>query len=175
MIYFYGDPHFGSENIILFDKRPFKNATEMDYELINLYNSVVSNNDEVYFTGDFGADGYEKEILNKLNGYKYLIKGNHDAKTNQEYRNFGFIEVYDHPIILDDFYMISHEPLYVSKQMPYANIFAHVHTNPMYIKCSIRSFCTCIDRNDYKPVSFDYIKNKIAESVITDIEDRLNL
>lgn len=163
MIYFYGDPHFGSKDILLYDKRPFKDVTEMDETLISYYNSVITERDDIYFTGDFGAEGYEEDILGKLKGKKYLIKGNHDTKTNQEYRNFGFIEVYDHPILLDNFWMVSHEPIYVTELMPYANIFAHVHTNPTYKTYSTRSYCSCIDRNNWRPVSFVCIKNKIAE------------
>lgn len=163
MIYFYGDPHFGDANILLYDGRPFENVSQMDEKLIQYYNYIITDDDKVYFTGDIGAEGYEKDILARLKGEKYLIKGNHDVKSNQDYRNFGFIEVYDHPILLEDFWMISHEPMYVTELMPYANIFAHVHTNPMYKTCSTRSYCSCIDRNDWRPVSFVHVKNEITK------------
>ena len=80
-------------------------------------------------------------------------------KENSEYLNFGFIEVYDHPIILEDFWIVSHEPMYVTLSSPYANIFAHVHSDPKYHTCTSRSYCTCIDRHGFEPVSFTYIKN----------------
>ena len=161
MIYFYGDPHFWDANVILFDNRPFNDISEMDKKLIEWYNEIITDEDEVYFTGDFGAKDVEQQVLDSLKGKKYLIKGNHDTKSNEEYRKAGFVEVYDHPIILDDFYIVSHEPIYVSESMPYANIFAHVHSNPTYRTCSSRSYCTCVDRNGFKPVSFEFIKDEI--------------
>lgn len=163
-IWFYGDPHFGDENILLYDQRPFDNIKQMDRELIDLYNDCVMPEDVVYFTGDFGAEGHEEEILKQLNGHKRLIKGNHDVKSNDYYRAAGFEEVYDHPIVLEQFWIVSHEPLYVSKMAPYANIFAHVHTNPMYKTVSCRSYCTCVDRHNWRPVSFDEAKREVRKA-----------
>jgi calcineurin-like phosphoesterase family protein len=97
----------------------------------------------------------------QMNGKKYLVKGNHDTESNEYYRKVGFIEVYDKPIILDGFWIVSHEPMYVSDMAPYANIYAHVHNNPMYRTVSRRGYCTCVDRNDFRPVSFDDIKEKV--------------
>ena len=164
MLYFYGDPHFGSDTIRRYENRPFNDVDIMDMELIKTYNEIVTEEDTVIFTGDFGAEGYEREILTSLNGKKYLVKGNHDTKSNSMYRELGFSEVYDHPIILDNFWIVSHEPMYVSKMIPYANIFAHVHNNPMYKTCSSRSYCSCVDRNNFKPVSFDYIKESVKKA-----------
>ena len=164
MLYFYGDPHFGDDAIRRYENRPFNDVKSMDIAFITSYNEIVTDDDTVIFTGDFGAEGYEKELLASLNGQKYLLKGNHDTKSNATYRDFGFIDVYDYPIILEDFWIISHEPMYVSRMAPYANIFAHVHKNPMYLTCSSRSFCTCVDRNDFKPVSFDYIKESVKKA-----------
>lgn len=166
MIYFYGDPHFCSENIRKYENRPFKDIDTMDAALIENYNKIITDKDTVFFTGDFCEDGYERGILAELKGKKYLIKGNHDTKSNSAYRDFGFIEVYDHPIILDNFWIVSHEPMYITEMSPYVNIFAHVHNNPMYKTYSQRSFCTCVDRNDFKPVSFDCIKKSIAEAAV---------
>ena len=159
MLYFYGDPHFGDADIMRYENRKFMSVKDMDSELIRYYNETVTDDDEVIFTGDLGADGYEKDILDILHGKKHLLKGNHDTKENSEYRNFGFIEVYDHPIILEDFWIVSHEPMYVTLSSPYANIFAHVHGDPKYHTCTSRSYCTCIDRHGFEPVSFTYIKN----------------
>lgn len=162
MVYFIGDCHFGDKNILRYDRRPFSNIKEMDDKLIQYWNETVLNDtDEVFVTGDFGAKDYEKHILYELRGIKHLIKGNHDIQDNDYYRRAGFVEVYDYPIIKDNFWIISHEPMYISEYMPYANIFAHVHNNPMYKTVSSRSFCTSADRIGLKPISFDEIKKQI--------------
>ena len=74
------DLHFGHRNVINFDNRPFLDVDEMDYALIELWNSRVQPDDHVYVIGDFcyrsgrTPDWY----LKKLRGHKHLIIGNHD-------------------------------------------------------------------------------------------------
>lgn len=55
----------------------------MNNFIIKSWNSVVTNDDDVYFLGDFGLCSKKvmSSYLSKLNGYKYFIKGNHD-KSN---------------------------------------------------------------------------------------------
>ena len=77
------DLHFGHKNVILFDHRPFSDVDTMDHCLIQLWNSRVSADDDVYIVGDFcyrsgrTPDWY----LRQLNGHKHLIIGNHDKAT----------------------------------------------------------------------------------------------
>ena len=167
MIYFIADTHFSEENIMRYENRPFADVTEMNDELLFRWNGVVSQDDEVYVLGDFGADGQEKCILRQLNGKKYLIKGNHDVKSNQYYRDAGFEEVYDHPIIIRDFWILSHEPLYMNRNMPYANLFGHVHDSPIIKTCSGYHYCVSVERINYTPISFEDIisavQNKTGE------------
>lgn len=162
--YFIADPHYGDERILRYENRPFQNAAEMDLKMIDNWNSVVETSDFVYILGDFGADGYEAELLSRLNGHKYLIKGNHDGKDNHYYRNAGFDEVYDHPIIIDGFWLLSHDALYVNSNMPYANIFGHVHNSPIIKDYSKQHFCVSVERIDYTPISFERIKKTVSEA-----------
>ncbi len=163
-IFFIADPHFGDERIRSYENRPFSNAEEMDACLIQNWNEVVDAEDRVYVLGDLGANGYESEILSKLHGIKYLVKGNHDTKSNSEYRSFGFCEVYDHPIIIEGFWILSHDALYVNTNMPYANLFGHVHNSPAIKDYSSQHFCVCVERIHYTPISFEAIKKALAEA-----------
>lgn len=158
-IYFIADTHFGSKRLLEYENRPFSSVTEMDEALVNNWNNVVSSDDIVYHLGDVGDIKY----IEQLNGIKYLIKGNHDNESNEYYRQHGFTEVYDNPIILEEFWMLSHEPLYVNTNMPYANLFGHVHANPIYSDYSKQSYCVSVERLEYKPVSFDKIKSVIMD------------
>lgn len=110
-IYFIADTHFSEENIIKYENRPFQGVQDMDDSMIANWNRMVKEEDTVYLVGDFGAGRREALLLDKLKGIKYLIKGNHDMETNDYYRTAGFQEVYDHPIIIEDFWILSHEPL----------------------------------------------------------------
>ena len=87
MKYYIADLHFGHDNIIRFDDRPYDSVESMEEELINNWNKAVkSEDDEVYILGDFSWENTEKthEILDKLNGKKYLILGNHDTWVTSE-------------------------------------------------------------------------------------------
>lgn len=161
MIYFIADTHFSEETILRYENRPFKGVIEMNDKMVKYWNQVVDQEDSVYVLGDFGADGHEKSIVKQLKGNKYLVKGNHDIKSNEYYRNAGFLEVYDCPIILKDFWILSHQPLYVNTNMPYANLFGHVHDSPIIKTYSSQHYCVSVERINYTPIAFDEIMRRI--------------
>ena len=160
--FFIADTHFGGENIRRYENRPFVNAAEMDEKLIENWNCTVAMEDTVYVLGDFSdyIDAKkEMEILSKLNGMKILVMGNHDRhRTPQEWRDVGFAECYPMPVIYKDFFMLSHEPLYINSNMPYANFYGHVHGNPSYKDASKQSVCVSVERIDYTPVEFGVLR-----------------
>ena len=66
-VFFTGDLHFGHENVIAFDRRPFATVEEMDAELIRRWNNKVGKGDLVYLLGDlryFG--GWDEEKSDSL-------------------------------------------------------------------------------------------------------------
>ena len=160
-IFLIGDCHFGHRNIINYCNRPFIDVEDMTRKQISYWNSVVGKNDIVYVVGDFALCGKQKiiEIGKQLNGRKRLILGNHDQASLDTYREAGFEYVYNHHIVLDDFFIVSHVPLVgISENTPFANIFAHVHDDPTYKDYSCRSFCVSAERIKYTPIELDVIK-----------------
>lgn len=169
-IFLIGDTHFMHRNIIKYCNRPFKDVEAMTEGLIKNWNSVVGKNDIVYVVGDFALCGKQKiiEIGQRLNGRKRLILGNHDQASIETYREAGFEFVYNHHIVLDDFFIVSHVPLVgISENCPFANIFAHVHDDSAYKDFSCRSFCVSAERINYTPIWFEVIKEtiKVAEGM----------
>ena len=162
--FFIADTHFGEDNIRRYENRQFESTEEMDAALIKKWNSVVTSEDEVYILGDFGAEKREAKVLSALNGTKYLVKGNHDVCSNKHYRDAGFDEVYDMPVLYNVFWILSHEAIYMNSNMPYANLFGHVHNSPIVKDYSSQHFCVSVERIEYKPISFDEIKRKIKEA-----------
>ena len=160
-IFLIGDTHFMHRNIIKYCNRPFKDVEAMTEGLVKNWNGIVGKNDIVYVVGDFALCGKQKiiEIGQRLNGRKRLVLGNHDQASIATYREAGFEFVYNHSIVLDDFYIISHIPMVgISVNAPFANIFAHVHDDPTYKDCSCRSFCVSAERINYTPILFEDIK-----------------
>ena len=139
----------------------------MNEQLIKRWNKTVNWDDVVYVLGDFTFLSQEQtsEICSQLKGRIKLIKGNHDKRSNQWYRDCGIFEVYDHPIIIQDFIVLSHEPqsFIVNDKGPYINFFGHVHDSPMFETYGKKHFCACVERHDYKPVELNYVLHKIGD------------
>lgn len=164
-VYFIADLHFGHAEILNYEKRPFSGIEEMDECMITLWNETVKPEDQIFILGDFSLYPPEKtkELTKQLNGRKFLVLGNHDEFTQQFYLEAGFEAVSRYPVIFESFYMLSHEPLYLNVHMPYANLFGHVHSNPIYADYTAQSFCTCVERIGYRPVPFEEIQQKMKK------------
>ena len=149
-VFVIADPHFDHANVIKYCDRPYSDPHEMNEDMIKRWNQVVSKRDKIYVLGDFSLSREAvKKFLPRLNGMKYLVKGNHDSYPNQFYRDCGFKEVYDKPILLD-FFLLSHEPLQLSETTPYFNYYGHVHNDEKYHDTAT-SKCVSVERIDYTP------------------------
>ena len=135
MNYYIADPHFGHYNIIKLCNRPFSSVEEMNETMICNWNTVVKPDDDVYVVGDFSfrADN-AVEILDRLNGRKHLVIGNHDKKNlkNPEFRE-RFVEIADIltvkengiRIILCHYPMAEWDGMYREAW----HFFGHIHNN----------------------------------------------
>lgn len=81
--FFISDLHFGDSRFELF-YRPFKTVEEQDAHMIKMWNSVVTDEDEVFVVGDVSVTDEGLESMKLLNGRKHLILGNYDTPRNQE-------------------------------------------------------------------------------------------
>ncbi len=161
--FFIADTHFMDEKIIRYENRPFKDVNSMGAAIQENWNRLVLPEDTVWVLGDFCLNSlYAKVCCKYLNGHKFLVKGNHDTESNEFYRRCGFDEVYDHPVILKGFFILSHEPMYINANMPYFNIFGHVHGNPMYRNDGNQFYCVSVERTDYTPVEVYEFEKKIT-------------
>ena len=152
-------------NIIEYCNRPFSTVSEMNKTLIDNWNKVVRKEDKVIMNGDFALSDKDKiiEIGQQLNGRKTLILGNHDGASLKTYYDAGFEMVSKYPIVVEEFFIVSHQPQFVQSNGVYANIFAHVHDNPEYTDCSAHSFCVSAERINYTPIEFNEILKRMRE------------
>ena len=98
-VFFTSDLHFGHENVISFDNRPFTSVEEMDRELVRRWNAKVCKDDMVYVLGDmiWKSRNNDAHILIKsLNGQIVLIKGNHDRFLHNTQAKAALIDVKDY-------------------------------------------------------------------------------
>jgi len=78
--FFTADLHFGHANIIRYCDRPFAGVAEMDEALVQRWNEVVTDADEVWVLGDVAMGQIRSSLLHvgRLRGRKVLVPGNHD-------------------------------------------------------------------------------------------------
>ncbi len=88
-IFFTADLHFGHKNVFKHCKnRPFAEQNDTvahDKLLMELWNSAIGKKDVVYILGDLTFLGRDdaRRLVEKLNGRKHLIVGNHDGSVEQ--------------------------------------------------------------------------------------------
>lgn len=95
-VWFIADTHFCHERILKFTNRNIfaDNSIEKhDEYIIKLWNSTVDKHDTIYIIGDFAlADSIKtRKVLQRLNGNKVLILGNHDKVPEEIKRYFNHV------------------------------------------------------------------------------------
>lgn len=160
-VFLISDMHFGHPNIMKYENRPFASVDEMDMAIINNWNKTVKKDDKVFILGDVSFYNKEKtkDIISKLCGYKTLIIGNHDkSRSISWWKDTGIEEIYQYPIIYNEFYVFSHEPIYLNENMPYANVHGHIH----HLKYDSKQFFNVsVECINYTPIDFERIKEII--------------
>ena len=179
-VFFCSDLHFNHRNIIKYCNRPWNSGpgkdgelivtdddlSRMNEDLIKNFNSVVGADSTTWFLGDFcmGPNQKEKipELRARLNGKVNIVLGNHDHHSVKFYYDAGFDRVYDRPVVVNDFVVLSHAPMEFVKA-PFFNVYGHVHDCASYKTWSADSCCVCVERHEYMPVSMETIMEKTAE------------
>jgi calcineurin-like phosphoesterase family protein len=98
-LWFTSDTHFGHKNILPYDRPQFlpegwtkddevpaESVDAMNEALIKNWNALVGPDDYVVHLGDFamGQKSAWPSFGERLNGYKILVLGNHDAKREKD-------------------------------------------------------------------------------------------
>jgi calcineurin-like phosphoesterase family protein len=181
-IFLTSDTHWGHANICKFTNydgspvRPWDDVEEMNEEMIKRWNETVGPKDKVYHLGDVVINRRFLSILDRLNGDKVLIKGNHDIFPLKDYvKYFRDIRAYH---VMNGM-ILSHIPVHKESIARFGtNIHGHTHGNRVmkivgaYTDGTlIRSkdeidpdyFCVCVEQTDYRPISLEDVLQKIEE------------
>ena len=131
MIYYIADMHFSHENVIRFDSRPFADTEQMDEVLIQNWNERVTADDTVYVLGDAFWKNEENSIriMQRLQGHKHLIQGNHDRVKGKLRPCWESIEQYAEINDENRLVILSHYPIPFYKNQHYGAVmlYGHVH------------------------------------------------
>jgi len=169
LIYFIADMHFGHENVIRLNKRPFSSVEEMDNTIIQNWNAIVRDTDTVYIIGDVWYRGKRNAVdyMRKLKGVKHLIRGNHDVKA---LKNPAFVNCFDSIqdiadiIVGNERVILCHYPMlewngYYRESL---HIHGHIHNNRQgvfeYLRTESRALNAGVDITGFKPVTLEELK-----------------
>lgn len=121
----------------------------MNEDILQLFDRLPPDCD-IWHLGDFWFNGSHKSspsdelamnlLINdavrriKMNGRRiFLVLGNHDTGRLHNmppvkyYLDRGFDKVYDTPVILEDKWILSHEPVWIEPGSHFVNLYGHTH------------------------------------------------
>ena len=181
-VFLTSDTHFGHVNICKFTNydgsktRPWDSVEEMDEDMVQRWNETVGPNDKVYHLGDVVINRKSLQILDRLNGDKVLIKGNHDIfKLNDYTKYFRDVRAYH----VMNGCILSHVPVHKDSIARFgANIHGHLHANrvrkPRGVNVKTGEIlysndidpdycCVSVEHTDYRPILFEDVIQKIKD------------
>ena len=177
MIWFTADTHFHHAPVIKYCNRPFSSVEEMDEALIAAWNARVSKTDIVYHLGDFAlAHDHRlvRKTLGRLNGQKFLVRGNHDTVTVCK---LGWAAPPEHITMktVDGTQLVlCHYAMRVwpGQHQGAIQIYGHSHGNlpGTHASCDVGVDCW-----QFAPVSIEDIKARLAETPAVERETGLTI
>jgi calcineurin-like phosphoesterase family protein len=164
--WFTSDSHYNHNNIRKYCNRPFTSVEEMNETITTNFNSVVREKDAVYHLGDFGFfESYNEFIcfMNKLNGVKYFIRGNHDkfqlpAKHALDCGSTHQIVLNGQHIFMCHYPMYSHNKSHFNTWQLYGH-----HHHDISDKIQGKKMNVGVDVNNFFPIHFEQIKEYMSK------------
>lgn len=177
--WFSSDLHFDHDNIIKFCNRPFKNSEEMNEALIEKHNARVKPEDHWTCLGDVTLARKTPQIerfvklVQRLNGHKRLIGGNHDHFPVEVYLQAGFEKIY--AMNMYDNLRFTHIPIHPgSMGMAAGNVHGHIHDlaspEPVIVTkngvVTVKPYVNiCVEMTDYQPITLGEIGDRVRYEV----------
>jgi len=169
VVRFIADLHLGHINMAL--HRGFSTVEEHDEYIIEKWNSVVHKRDVTYILGDVTMEKAEYDILNRLNGRKYVVLGNHDKLGHTR----KLLEYVDSVAGMMKYkgVMLTHCPIH-PMELDYRfnkNIHGHIHEKlverdftlfgiPLFKRVDKRYICVSCEHVDFTPKTLEELGMK---------------
>jgi len=177
-VWFTADLHFGHKNIIKYCDRPFSSVEEMDEYIVNMWNSCVGHNDEVFILGDVSLAGYKNGAelyFDRLSGSITVVPGGHDRKWIKELRKMDRMEQYsdsgwrihiEQPLCyrrLNGFDVVMcHYPMRTWHQSHRGSIQLHGHSHGK-LEPLENQYDVGLDNNDMQLVTLEFLQRRFED------------
>lgn len=172
-LFFTADHHFGHKKILAYSSRPFASLEEMDETMITRWNEVVGVDDEVYHLGDVGlySSGKLRQILQRLNGKIYLIRGNHEKAAEACHTRFEWIKDYYELVVPDpdhergqQLVVLLHYAMRTWNTHHWGSYHLYGHSHgTLPDDPHARSFDVGVDCHNFYPLSYAQVKTIMAQ------------
>lgn len=181
-IYLTSDTHFCHNKDFCYEPRGFKTIEEMNETIFNNWNSIVTDEDDVYHLGDvmLNDDSQGMIYLENLKGKIHIILGNHDTNTRVErYKQLDNVVEVTYATIIKykkAFFYLSHYPTICSNyddgkswHKNVINLYGHTHQKDNFYKTNDfpegnpYMYHVGVDSHDCKPVLIDDIIEDIKK------------
>ena len=168
-IFLVSDTHFSHANICKFTKddgtklRPWNDVDEMNEDMVKFWNETVRPEDKVYHLGDVVINKKHLHIMERLNGTKVLIKGNHDTAKLADYMQY-FKDIRAYHALRG--LIFSHIPVHEGELRRFGcNIHGHLHQARVMKDGDIdpRYFNVSVEHTNFRPILLEEVKNLILE------------
>lgn len=183
MIYLTSDLHFCHNKEFVFLSRGFTNIEEHDKAILNNWNSIVNDNDDVYILGDLMLNDNEKalQLIKQLKGKLHIVLGNHDTNTKVAlYKTCDNIVEICYATLLKykgKIFYLSHYPTITSKSQNIENrknwiynLYGHTHQQTNFYEDNVFMYHVGLDSHNNYVVSLDQIIEDCDVEVIKKIE-----
>ena len=160
--WFTADHHAGHAKIIEYCRRPFRDTHEMDEAMINNHNSVVQSDDFVYILGDVAFKN-PANYIRRLNGHKFIIRGNHDKYIEECKSLVGWIRYFQQITVEGQKIVLMHYAMRVwpSSHHGAYQLYGHSH-GTLEDDPNALSIDVGVDCHNFFPISFKQVQAKMA-------------
>jgi calcineurin-like phosphoesterase family protein len=147
--------------------RPYSCIEEMQQDLEERWNKTVNQRDTVYVLGDVAFSKAGVRLMERFNGRKVLIAGNHDRNNAKLYLQY-FDDVRGAYFHQGDSTMrggliFTHVPVHLSCLSGHylGNVHGHLHCHLILDNGQVdrKYYNACVEKNDFTPVPLDLIKD----------------
>lgn len=178
-IYFTSDTHFCHNKDFCYEPRGFKTIEEMNEKIFNNWNSIVTDEDDIYHLGDvmLNDDTQGMMYLENLKGKIHIIRGNHDTDTRVEkYKQLNNVVEITYATIIKygkvHLYLCHYPTLTANydDDKPWhknlVNLFGHTHQQENFYNNNPYMYHVGVDSHNCKPIEIEEILEEIRQKKI---------
>ena len=175
-IFLTSDMHFGHNREFIWKARGYSSIEEMNEDYVDKWNSVVSDEDDVYILGDLMlGEPSNIEYIKRLKGKFHIVLGNHDTATRQRlYADLPNVVEMNWAIMLNyrkyHFFM-THFPCMTGNlerenlhQMT-LNLYGHTHQTTNFFEDRPYMYHVGVDSHYGYPINLDVIIDAMKAKV----------